>query len=129
MKGLCGVNDMREIEDMAGKGDQRARLALDMYGYRLKKYIGMYSAALGRVDALVFTAGIGEKSPLVRALACTDLDNLGIRLDSEKNGAGAGEIREIQAEGSPVKVLVVPTNEELEIAQQTVACIGVNDQT
>ena len=129
MKGLCGVNDMREIEDMAGKGDQRARLALDMYGYRLKKYIGMYSAALGRVDALVFTAGIGEKSPIVRGLACADLDNLGIRLDSEKNEAGAGEIREIQAEGSPVKVLVVPTNEELEIAQQTVACIGANGQT
>ncbi|MGB2907711.1 MAG: acetate kinase [Candidatus Aminicenantaceae bacterium] len=126
MKGLCGVNDMREIEDMARDGDQRARLALDMYGYRLKKYIGMYSAALGRVDALVFTAGIGEKSPLVRALACADLDNLGIRLDAEKNEAKAKEIREIQAPGSAVKVLVVPTNEELEIAQQTFSCIDAN---
>jgi len=126
MKGLCGVNDMREIEDMARDGDQRARLALDMYGYRLKKYIGMYSAALGRVDALVFTAGIGEKSPLVRALACADLDNLGIRLDAEKNEAKAKEIREIQTEKSAVKVLVVPTNEELEIAQQAFACIDAN---
>ena len=126
MKGLCGVNDMREIEDMARAGDQPARLALDMYGYRLKKYIGMYSAALGRVDALVFTAGIGERSPLVRALACADLDNLGIRLDPGKNEGEAGGIREIEAEGSPVKVLVVPTNEELEIAQQTIACIGAN---
>jgi acetate kinase len=124
MRGLCGVNDMREIEDMAQNGDQRARLALDMYAYRLKKYIGMYSAALGRVDALVFTAGIGEKSPVVRGLACADLENLGIRLDTEKNGERSKEAREIQAVGSSVKILVIPTNEELEIAQQAFACIG-----
>jgi acetate kinase len=117
---------MREIEDMAGDGDQRARLALDMYGYRLKKYLGMYSAVLGRVDAVVFTAGIGENSPEVRSLACAGLGNLGIRLDPEKNEAGGKEIREIQAKDSAVRVLVVPTNEELEIAQQTIACIGAN---
>jgi acetate kinase len=126
MKGLCGVNDMREIEDMAGDGDQRARLALDMYGYRLKKYLGMYSAVLGRVDAVVFTAGIGENSPEVRSLACAGLGNLGIRLDPEKNEAGGKEIREIQAKDSAVRVLVVPTNEELEIAQQAIACIAAN---
>ncbi len=126
MKGLCGVNDMREIEDMALNGDQRARLALDMYSYRLKKYIGMYSAVLGRVDALVFTAGIGEKSPIVRGLACADLDNLGIRLDADKNEAKSKAIREIQAKGSAVRILVVPTNEELEIAQQSFACIRTN---
>jgi acetate kinase len=124
MKGLCGVNDMREIEDMAQNGDQRAGLALDMYAYRLKKYIGMYSAVLGRVDALVFTAGIGENSPVVRGLACADLENLGIRLDGEKNAEGSKEAREIQAGGSEVKILVIPTNEELEIAQQAFACIG-----
>ena len=97
-----------------------------MYSYRLKKYIGMYSAVLGRVDALVFTAGIGEKSPIVRGLACADLDNLGIRLDADKNEAKSKAIREIQAKGSAVRILVVPTNEELEIAQQSFACIRTN---
>jgi acetate kinase len=126
MKGVCGVNDMREIEDMAQGGDQLARLALDMYGYRLKKYIGMYRAVLGRVDALVFTAGIGENSPVVRACACADLDTLGVRLDPEKNEAKGERIREIQADDSTVKVLVIPTNEELEIAQQAFACIDAN---
>ena len=91
-----------------------------MSAYRIKKYIGAYYAALGRVDALVFTAGIGEKSPLLRRLACQGLENLGIILDQEKNEAGVKVgIAEIQAEDSPVKVLIVPTNEELEIAQQT----------
>lgn len=123
MKGICGVNDMREIEDLAAAGNERARLALDMYCYRLKKYIGMYAAALGRVDAVIFTAGVGENSDLVRARACADLSLLGIILDEQKNKEHASGLSEIQAKDSPVKVLVIPTNEELEIAEQTVTCI------
>lgn len=123
MKGLCGVNDMREIEDLAAGGDARASLALDMYCYRIKKYIGMYFAALGRVDALIFTAGIGENSPEVRARTCAGLESLGISLDPEKNRLRSPDIRAIQGSSGRVRVLVVPTNEELEIAEQTVHCI------
>ena len=123
MKGVCGVNDMREIEDLAVAGNERAYLALDMYCYRLKKYIGMYAAALGHVDALIFTAGVGENSNFVRARACADLSTLGFILDEQKNKEGTSGLFEIQAENSPVKILVIPTNEELEIAEQTVSCI------
>jgi len=123
MKGVCGVNDMREIEDLAAAGKKRARLALDMYCYRLKKYIGMYSATLGHVDALIFTAGVGENSDFVRARACADLSTLDFILDEQKNKEGTSGLFEIQAENSPVKILVIPTNEELEIAEQTVSCI------
>jgi acetate kinase len=123
MKGVCGVNDMREIEELAATGIKRARLALDMYCYRLKKYIGMYAAVLGHVDALVFTAGVGENSDLVRAEACADLSMLGFILDEQKNKEKTYGTIEIQTEDSPVKILVIPTNEELEIAEQTVTCI------
>lgn len=123
MKGVCGVNDMREIEELAAAGNERARLALDMYCYRLKKYIGMYAAVLGHVDALIFTAGVGENSDLVRARACANLSLLGIILDEQKNKKRASGLSEVQAKNSSVKILVIPTNEELEIAEQTVACI------
>jgi acetate kinase len=123
MKGVCGENDMREIEELATAGNERARLALSMYCYRLKKYVGMYAAVLGHVDALVFTAGVGENSDLVRARACADLSSLGIILDKKKNKERASGLSEIQTENSPVKILVIPTNEELEIAEQTVSCI------
>jgi acetate kinase len=123
MKGICGVNDMREIEDLAAAGNERACLALDMYCYRLKKYIGMYAAALGHIDALIFTAGVGENSDFVRAKACADLSTLGFILDEQKNKESASGLHEIQAENSKVKILVIPTNEELEIAEQTVSCI------
>jgi acetate kinase len=123
MKGICGVNDMREIEELAANGNKRARLALDMYCYRLKKYIGMYAAVLGHVDALVFTAGVGENSGLVRARACADLSSLGIIMDEQKNKNRTSGLLEIQAENSPVKILIISTNEELEIAEQTVVCI------
>lgn len=123
MKGVCGVNDMREIEELAAAGNERARLALDMYCYRLKKYIGMYAAVLGHVDALIFTAGVGENSDLVRARACANLSLLGIILDEQKNKKRASGLSEMQAKNSSVKILVIPTNEELEIAEQTVACI------
>ena len=126
MLGLTGQNDLREIEERQMKGDADAQLALDMYAYRIKKYIGAYMAALGRVDALVFTAGVGEKSDIVRALACQDLNHWGIRLDPQKNRqGGTAAVTEIQAAGpagapaSVVKILIIPTNEELEIASQT----------
>jgi len=125
--GICGDNDLRDIERRRDEGDPAANLALEMYAYRIKKYIGAYLAALGRVDALVFTAGVGEHSPLVRGLACAGLDALGIALDEEKNAAAVrGALVEIQAESSRVKVLVAPTNEELEIAVQTQAVVTAN---
>ncbi|MGD9236464.1 MAG: acetate kinase [Desulfobacterales bacterium] len=123
LKGICGANDMREVEKWAGEGDLRAQLAIEMFCYRIKKYIGAYFAVLGRLDALVFTAGIGEKSPLVRERVCRGLTHLGIIVDPQKNDRTANEAFEIQANDSSVRVLVVPTNEEYEIAKQTVACI------
>ncbi|GAB4436493.1 MAG: acetate kinase [Anaerolineae bacterium] len=116
--GLCGHSDLRDIQAQRAAGDPAATLALEMYTYRIKKYIGAYWAALGRVDALVFTAGVGENSALVRSMACEGLQSLGIALDEARNSAGGG-VREIQADAAPVKVLVIPTNEELEIALQT----------
>jgi acetate kinase len=124
LRGICGLNDMREIQDRARQGDARAELALEMFCYRIKKYIGAYYAALGSVEAIVFTGGIGENSALVRSRSCEGLTGLGITLDERRNSAAAGGISEIQAEESRVKVLVIPTNEEREIAQQTVEVIG-----
>ena len=123
LKGICGVNDMREIEQLARAGNSRAKLAIEMYGYRIKKYIGAYAAILGRLDALVFTAGIGENSALIRARCCLGLSHLGIKVNSAKNLRKSKEASEIQTPDSSVKVLVIPTNEELEIAEQTVVCI------
>lgn len=119
LKGLCGVNDMREISRLAAQGDPNARLAIDMYVYRLRKYIGGYAAVLGRLDALVFTGGIGENASAIREAACRDLAFLGIGLDAARNQTPAGAAEEIQSRDSRVKVLVIPTNEELEIADQT----------
>ncbi len=123
--GISGDIDLRDIQTRQAAGDEAAQLALDMYTYRLKKYIGAYLAALGRVDALVFTAGVGENSSYVRWHACHGLENLGIVLDADKNNARTGgNIIEIQSAYSSAKVLVIPTNEELEIAQQTLAVIS-----
>ena len=119
LRGICGVNDMREIFRLAEAGDDAARLAIDMYVYRLRKYIGSYTAALGRLDALVFTGGIGENAAPIRSAVCRDLTLFGIGIDEARNNAPARTAREIQASGSRVKVLVIPTNEELEIALQT----------
>ena len=126
LKGICGVNDMREIIRRAGSGDEHAQLAIDIYCYRIKKYIGAYFAVLGKIDALVFTGGIGENAALIRKLCCEDLDCLGIVLDSQKNEASSTELFEIQGEGGPVKILVIPTDEELEIAHQTCELILKN---
>lgn len=123
LKGICGENDMRTITDSAESGDNRARLALTMFCYRLKKYIGAYLAALGGADCIVFTGGIGENSTVVRQMSCKGMERLGIVLDTQKNHQRHNEIFEIQATESTVKILVVPTDEELEIATQTLQVI------
>jgi len=119
LKGICGSNDMREVIAKKEAGDERAEVALEIYAYRIKKYIGAYYAVLGNLDAIVFTAGIGENAPLVRALCCQGLERLGIVLDAEKNVAPEAGIRAIHSQESAVHVLVIPTNEELRIAQET----------
>ena len=120
MLGLTGQNDLREIEARRLNGDAEARLALEMYAYRIKKYVGAYMAALGRLDTLVFTGGVGENSDTVRRLVCQGLDHWGIVLDPEKNKQGqTAAVTEIQAADRAVKILIIPTNEELEIANQT----------
>jgi acetate kinase len=119
LKGICGVNDMREIIRLAVGGDEHAQLAIDIYCYRIRKYIGAYFAVLGQVDALVFTGGIGENAALIRKLCCEDLDRLGIILDNQKNEVSSGEVSEIQGDKSLVRIFVIPTDEELEIARQT----------
>jgi acetate kinase len=123
LKGICGIVDMREVIESAQSGDPRAKLAIEMACYRIKKYIGAYYAVLGRLDALVFTAGIGEKSALIRAGACQGLSHLGLEVDPAKNDSSPKNAFEIQTKTSTAKILVIPTNEELEIAEQTVACI------
>ncbi len=120
LKGICGVNDMREIAQLADKGDAPARLAIEMYCYRIKKYIGAYSAVLGDVDALVFTGGIGENAADIRARSCEGLSKMGIEVDQNKNNLKTNGIRGIQSDKSSVSILVIPTDEELEIAEQTV---------
>jgi acetate kinase len=115
--GLSGAsNDMRTVAEQARQGNARAQLALDVFAYRLKKYIGAYAAVLGRVDAVVFTGGIGENAPAVRAASCSNLDQLGIRLDEQRNAAAVGREGEIQADDSRVKILVTATDEEAAIA-------------
>lgn len=123
LKGICGINDMREIEGRAKNGDKRADLAIELFCYRVKKYIGAYMAVLGRVDGIVFTGGIGENSAFVRSKVCNGLDHMGIVVDEGKNGSVSGNISEIQADGVTVKVLVVRTDEEREIARQTIHAI------
>jgi acetate kinase len=123
LEGLCGVSDMRDAVEREREGDPRAKLALDAYTYRIRKYIGAYMAALGQVDGIVFTAGVGENSPDIRARACAGLEGLGIELDEARNRAPGEGARAVHREGAPIAVLVVPTNEELEIAEQTLRCV------
>jgi acetate kinase len=120
--GLAGSNDMREVERRAGDGDAGARLALDLFAYRVKKYIGAYAAALGRLDGVVFTGGIGEHSARIRSLCLQDLGILGLHLDEDKNREASRSERELQAGGVPI--LVIPTDEEREIAVQTAALLA-----
>ncbi len=122
--GLSGLtNDMRTLIEQAGEGNDRARLAIDVFCYRVKRYLGGYYAALNGADAVIFTGGIGENAPSIRAQICESLDSLGIVLDPEKNKAATGKQADISAEGSSCRVWVVPTNEELLIARDTLRCI------
>jgi acetate kinase len=119
MMGLTGYSDLREISEKAENGNEACKNALELAGYRIRKFIGSYTAILNGLDVLIFTAGIGENSAIMRKLACEKLTFLGIRLDLEKNNVHSKEIREIQSSTSKVKILVIPTNEEIEIANQT----------
>jgi len=119
LKGITGENDLREVLKKQEQGNENARLALEMYCYRIKKYVGAYVAVLEKVDAVVFTAGVGENSSWVRVKCLAGLKALGIQLDSSKNDQQVSDIRELQTTESKTKILVVPTNEELAIAQQT----------
>ncbi|MEV0226615.1 acetate kinase [Streptomyces sp. NPDC050704] len=122
--GLCGDNDMREIRRRVEEGDEQAELAFDIYIHRLKKYIGAYYAVLGRVDAVAFTAGVGENAAPVREAAVADLDELGLTVDDALNAVRSDEPRLVSPEGARVAVAVVPTDEELEIASQTYALVS-----
>ena len=121
--GLYGIsgesNDMRELQAAVAKGDEQAKLAIDVFCYRIKKYIGAYTASLGHVDGLIFTGGIGENSPSVRAQACEGLSEIGIQIDPARNAALVGKEGEISTDSSRVRVMVIPTNEELLIARDT----------
>lgn len=123
MLGLTGMSDLRDIENAAQNGDKQAQLALDMNVYRIKKYIGAYIAAMNGLDALVFTAGIGENSDIIRKMVCQDMEYFGININLDLNKGRKKQITEIQTVDSLVKIYVIPTNEELEIAEQTYALV------
>ena len=122
MAGVSGVSsDFRDLTAAADKGNKRAKLALDMFAYSCKKYVGAYAAAMNGVDCIVFTAGVGENTPCVREAICENMDYIGLCIDKEKNmEKNNGAIRDITGAGSKVKVLIIPTNEELVIARETV---------
>ncbi|MBB3109329.1 acetate kinase [Paenibacillus phyllosphaerae] len=120
LQAISGISsDMREITDAMKEGDKHAKLAFDMYTYRLRKYIGAYAAAMNGIDAIVFTAGVGENSSIVRQAVCEGITFLGVELDHARNDQRSKEARFISTDASRVKVLVVPTNEELLIARDT----------
>ncbi|HWM56430.1 MAG TPA: acetate kinase [Pseudonocardia sp.] len=121
--GLAGAGDLREVRRRIEAGDAAAAEALDILCYRVRSYIGAYAAALGRVDAIVFTAGIGENDAQLRAQVCAGLEGFGVRVDDERNTAGGRGVRDVSASDSRVRVLVVPTDEELEIARQALSLV------
>jgi acetate kinase len=123
LKGLTGHNDFREVLALRAQGDQAARLAFDVYAYRIRKYVGAYVAVLGRVDAVVFTAGVGQHSHELRAASLAGLEMLGIEIDRARNSRPPDSACTVSTDTSRVQVLVVPTNEEWEIAQQALAVI------
>ena len=122
VSGISGVSsDFRDLTTAAEQGNYRAKLALDMFAYSCKKYIGSYVAAMNGIDCLVFTAGIGENNPIVRAMICENMQFFGVEIDREKNSEkNNGAIRDISGKNSKVKILIIPTNEELVIARETV---------
>jgi acetate kinase len=123
MLGLTGSSDMRDVKMQYNKGNKEAILAYEMYAYHIKKYIGAYSAILNGLHAIVFTGGVGENDALTRKLVTENMQYLGIHLDEEKNNIGGKGILEINKKESPTKILVIPTNEELEIAKQCYALL------
>jgi acetate kinase len=125
--GLSGMGDMREVVAAAAQGDQGARLALDVYAHRLRHYIGAYLAVLGGADALVFTAGVGENGPEVRAAALDGLSGLGLELDAAANALRTPGPRRISPAGARIDVLVIPTDEEFQIARETAAVLAPED--
>lgn len=122
--GLAGDNDFRTLHELVEAGHEGARLALDVYVHRLKKYIGSYLAVLGRVDVIAFTAGVGENDEIVRRLVMRGLTDLGIEIDEVVNDVRSPEARTISPEGTKVRVMIVPTNEELAIARQSLELVG-----
>jgi acetate kinase len=123
MLGLSGLSsDFRDLHKAAAEGNKRAQMALDVFNYEVKKYIGAYAAAMGGVDCIVFTAGVGENTPRVRAESCSGLEFMGVKIDKERNESVKKE-GEINTDDSKVKVLVIPTNEELMIARETMELI------
>jgi acetate kinase len=125
LAGLCGDNDMRTVQARAQAGDPAAQLALDVYCHRLRKYVGAYHAVLGRLDAVVYTAGVGEHSAVVRQRSLAGLDALGIVVDPERNAAAGSAARIVSTAGARVAVCVVPTDEERGIAQETADLLGL----
>lgn len=124
LKGLSGVNDFRELQELRAGGDPDAQLAFEVYVHRLKHYLGAYLVQLGRLDVLTFTAGVGENNAALRAAVVEGLEGLGLAVDPARNQAPSREARIISPDGAAVTVAVVPTNEELEIARQTVSLLG-----
>ena len=122
--GLAGDNDFRTLHELVEAGHEGARLALDVYVHRLKKYIGSYLAVLGRVDVIAFTAGVGENDEIVRRLVMRGLTDLGIEIDEVVNDVRSPEARTISPEGTKIRVMIVPTNEELAIARQSLEIVG-----
>lgn len=127
MLGLTGFSDMRDIRKLMSEGDEPAKLAYEMYAYRIKKYIGSYTAALNGLDAIVFTAGVGENDQLIREMICRDMEFFGLRIDREKNAENHSGIREINQANSLAKILIIPTNEELEIANECARLLNENE--
>lgn len=129
--GLFGIsgasNDVRNLVELAKEGHERARLAIDVFCYRIKKYIGAYAAVLGVVDAVVFTGGIGENAVYLRSQICSDMTQIGIELDQATNKEARATETEISADDSSVSVFVIPTNEQAAIANDTYELTGLNE--
>ena len=126
LKGLAGVNDFRELEQRRAAGDEAAQLAFDVYVHRLRHYVGAYLAALGSLDVLTFTAGVGENNPALRAAVVDGLDGLGLSVNPGRNDTPSRVARVISSDGAPITVAVVPTNEELAIAREAAALLDAH---
>jgi acetate kinase len=126
MLGLTGYSDMRDIRKLISEGDKSAKLAYEMYSYRIRKFIGSYTAVMNGLDAIVFTAGVGENDAVVRAMVCQDMEYFDIKVDPDRNTAPDKGLREISPANARTKVLVIPTNEELEIA---LSCVKLMSQS